>query len=393
MRLEERIRALEAFADLTGPVLSLYVDVNPAKPENAGRAWLKRAKNALKELPDQDREGKRDLPLRERVLELLEQERPAAKTLALFAARDEHGKLLSERLDLQVELPVVDLAHGRVEARWGAPYLTPLFFALNESWRVGILHLEGAHWRLYTYFLGELNEERIFEEIGPGEWSRLNEAATCLAEGMPARLGGTLDKLAPSERLASKMEAWTHRLYQRLAHLLEQAAVRLGFERLILMGEQVQVSHFQGYLSRAWRERLIARLPHPAQPGPKGILERVEPVLEEARVDAELKLLDEIAAQPGLWGVDPVLEALQMGRVEVWVLPWSLELKLWRCPEGVAGSQETARIWCANPEEVALRDEVWRLAQEYGARLEFVRGKAEERVVREFGGMAAWLRF
>jgi len=80
-----------------------------------------------------------------------------------------------------------------------------------------------------------------------------------------------------------------------------------------------------------------------------------------------------------------------MGRVQLWVLPWAMDLKVWRCPQDgfVAASRETAAELCARPEEVALRDHVWTLAGDYGADLEFVRGEAERRLLEEMGGMAA----
>ncbi len=96
-QLEELRQWLEAAHD---NVLSIYADVHPGKPENAGRAWRLRIKNALKELPEiRDRAGRRDEPLYEEVLRLLESERPEARTLALFAHRDSDGRLHIQRLD------------------------------------------------------------------------------------------------------------------------------------------------------------------------------------------------------------------------------------------------------------------------------------------------------
>lgn len=62
---EEIHRIRELIGAKEGPVLSLYVDVNPAKPENAGRAYALRAKDAIKALR---------VPgdLSERVLEVLQ---------------------------------------------------------------------------------------------------------------------------------------------------------------------------------------------------------------------------------------------------------------------------------------------------------------------------------
>ncbi len=284
-----------AFGDSRTPVLSLYADINPARPENAGLAWVGRIKNALKELPE-FREGKRDPSLYEQILALLEQERPSARTLVLFASRDPDGKLVLRRIDLQVELPVVDLAHGRVEARWGEPYLTPLIFAFDEYERAGVVHLSGARWHFYELFLGELREDtEIFANISADEWRELQELADRIENVVAerrARSGGTFDKLSPKEREAAKVSLWMHKLYVRLAHALDKAVDRLGIERLVLMGEAWQVSHFEGYLNRGLRNRIVARVGHPTNfhaPTPQDILERVLPVLEaaERRVGAD----------------------------------------------------------------------------------------------------------
>jgi hypothetical protein len=129
-----------------GPLLSLYADVNPANPDNAGRAWLVRVKNTLKSLS-----LPRDLP--ERVIEALEFERPEARTCALFAGKD-----LLRMYTLGVDLPVVDLAHGRVDARWGEPYIFPLVYMIDEYERYGVVFVGRERWRFYEVFLGEIDE-------------------------------------------------------------------------------------------------------------------------------------------------------------------------------------------------------------------------------------------
>jgi peptide subunit release factor 1 (eRF1) len=79
----------------------------------------------------------------------------------------------------------------------------------------------------------------------------------------------------------------------------------------------------------------------------------------------------------------------------VLVLPWSVEGTIWHCPDDdfFAGTRPTAQSVCAQPVEVPLREHIWQLARDFGARLEFVRGEPEHRLLREFRGMAALLRW
>jgi len=136
----------ETIAPHTSPLLSLYVDVNPSNPDNARRAWLVRAKNTIKSL-----QIPRDIA--NKAIETLEFDRPDARTYALFVAQD-----LVRIYVLQVDLPVVDLAHGRVEARWGEPYVFPLEYVLDEYERSGVVFVDQVKWRLYEVFLGEIEE-------------------------------------------------------------------------------------------------------------------------------------------------------------------------------------------------------------------------------------------
>ncbi len=402
--IETQLQTLRQWSESgEGDVLTIYADVDPARPDNAGRAWLKRVKNALRDLPEmRNRQGKRDQPMYDQVMALLEAERPEARTFALFAHRDQNGQLYAERLDLQIELPFVDVTRGRIEVRYGAPYITPLWVAVNDYERAGILLLIGGRWRFFEIFLGEIREdEETLASIASEDWKALAEASHKVLsewETSAARSGGRFDRLSPRERTAARVETWMHKLYSRLARLLDQAVDRLAIERLVLVGEQWKSSHFETYLSRRLQQRIVARLPLWAeahQSPAMALLGRVEPVLQETERKAELALLQEIREQPGIWGIDPVLAALQLGQVQRWVLPWSLELTVWHCPHDgfVAASRETAAIMCEQPRLVSLREHVLRLAFEYGVKIEFVRGEAEQCLLDEMGGMAALRRW
>ena len=372
----------EQIAPHAAPVLSLYVDVNPAKPENANRAWLVRAKNALRAL---------SLPadLSRNVLELLEQERPHARTLVLFAAED-----VLERYDLQVDLPVVDLAHGRVEARWGEPYVAPLVYALDEFERAGALCLHRSGWRFFEIDLGEIQEiTNLFAEIAQDEWGELEAYIPVLRDNL-LRARAT----SRADRFAQRMQAWVYRFFKRLASIVERVVVQRDIRRLVLLGPAEETKFFEQFLSRDLRRRVVAHvgaLPAP-DASPSQVLERVAPALEAAERAEEQALLDKIRDLPGIWGIDPTLDALQMGQLSVLVAPWNLDVRVWRCPDGwVAETKERARLMCVDgePEKVSLHDIIVDLAMDFGTRLEFVRGEAEERLRREFHGLAGLRRW
>lgn len=380
---KEHVRFIrEHMAPHRAPVLSLYTDVNPAKPENARKGWFIRVKDSLKALA---------IPreLYDRVITLVGEDRPQARTLVLFAAED-----LLERYDLQVDLPVVDLAQGRVEVRWGEPYVAPLLYALDEYERAGVLDIEQTGWRFYEVYLGEIEDATdTFRTVAPEEWNELEKyLPSFYTELLKERVATHPD------RFPQRMEMWAHRFLKRLAHLLERVVVERDIGRLVLMGPEEETRFFEQYLSRNLRQRVVAHVSDIPTPGPSAaqVLEKVAPALEAAERAREQVLLDTVQNEPGVWGLEPTLEALQMGRVSVLVAAWSLEARIWCCPDGwVGGTPERARTFCPaqEPREVALRSVIVDLAENFGTRLEFVRGEAEQRLIEQFGGLAGLLRW
>ena len=211
----------ETIAPHSSPLLSLYVDVNPSNPDNAKRAWLVRAKNTIKSL-----QIPRDIA--DKAIEALEFDRPDARVYALFVAQD-----LVRIYVLQVDLPVVDLAHGRVEARWGEPYVFPLEYVLDEYERYGVVFVDQVKWRLYEVFLGDIEEcTDAFLELGSGGQSRKLEKrpAARVTPGIELRGG------AEGDHFARHIDAVVHRFYKRAAHMLEKLVETSHIEWLILMG-------------------------------------------------------------------------------------------------------------------------------------------------------------
>lgn len=372
----------EQVAPHEGPILSLYADVNPAKPENARGAWLTRIKNTLKdlELPD---------AIREEVLSALGHERrQEARTLALFAGKD-----LFWLYELHCELPIVDPAHGRAEARWGQPYVAPLLYALDEYERAAVLWM-GETWRVYEVFLGEIEEvEASFRAVAPEDWKRLTRYGHAIAETVVEP-----HQYRDRDRFARRMEAWASRFLKRLAHLVEHALVEREISRLVLLGREEATKDFEQYLSRGVRNRVIAHVSDlPSEnASPAMVLQKVAPVLEAAEREQEERLLEAIQAQPGVFGLDDVLGAWQQGLLLAVAAPWNLDARVWRCPHNWVGtSPEAVKALCPGdtPAETPLRDIIADLAADFGTRLEFVRGDAEVRLLRDLGGLAGLMRW
>jgi peptide subunit release factor 1 (eRF1) len=390
---EEVRRIKESLKDLKTPALSLYLDINPAKPDNAGRAYALRAKDAMKALAVPEALG-------EKVLELLQHEVIQAKTLALFADQER-----LELFPLQVELPLVRavktafvdektsrlLTDGAL-AHYGEPFLLPLVYALDEYERYGVIYVDQERWRVFEVFLGEIAEVKdAFLALDTEAWRRLSLDAP----GRRFNLGGIARGGAGQDLFAKRLAAWEERFYKALAHELVRHVEERGFTRLLLMGPEEHTKLFLGYLPKRLKEKVVAELPSLPHPGasPGEVLKRLEPVLEEVERQAERRLLEELEeAYPKAAFGPEVLARVQEGRVELWVLPWHLERELYACDGLYLAEEAQALAYCQNPEKKPLAVVLPELAAGYAARVEFVRGEAERRLL-ERGGMAALLRW
>lgn len=390
---EEIRRIKETLALAEGPILSLYLDINPAKLENANRAYALRAKDAMKALGvPQD--------LEDRVLEVLKNQVLEAKTAVLFAKAG-----LFETLLLQVELPLVSGLKttflGEKESRfltdgalvhYGEPFLLPLIYALDEYERYGVVYLDQERWRVFEIFLGEIQEVGdAFLALDTEAWRRLSLDAP----GRRFNLAGISRGGAGQDLFAKRLAAWEERFYKTLSHGLEKLVEERGFTRLILMGPEEHTRLFLGYLPKRLKDGVVALLPSLPHPGasPGQVLKRLEPVLEEIERKGEAEILKRLeeAYPKAVFGPE-VLERVQEGRVELWVLPWHLDQTTYAC-DGIFFPEEArALAWCQNPEAKPLAVVLPELAAGYAAKLEFLRGEAEKELL-ERGGMAALLRW
>ncbi len=371
------------------PILSLYVDVNPAKPENARKGWLVRAKNTLKEL---------EIPrsVENTVFDVLDKDRPEGKTFVLFAG-EEGKKVWVEDFTLQVELPVVDLAQGRVEAKWGEPYIAPLIYALDEYERYCVVFLNKKRWRLFEVFLGEIEEIMdVFNEISTEDWRRATADSPSLRFTAPkpsaSRAGAAMDKFA------RKINVWIQKFYKNVSRLLEKFVDDHDIGRIILLGTSEETRFFEQYLARSLRDKVVAHLA--SLPSPEAsvgeVAKKVFSEIEKIERQKEVELINEIKEQPGIWGLENVLDALQMGRLYILVVPWNMDVEVWRCADSglIFPDEETAREFCPDEmERVRLRDVIVGVAADYGTRIEFVRGEAEDILQEEMDGIAGLTRW
>lgn len=376
-------RFQDTVAALPRPVLSLYLDVNPASAEANPRAAVVRTRETLREL---------DVPdaVQRQVMTYLDGRTEPARTVALFATATERHVLA-----LQMALPVCDPLTGHMDARWGEPYLLPLDLALDEFPRYGVVYCDAEHWRFFDACLGEFEEVLdAFRAIGAEVSRRYAEAG----QRYPAHAASRAD--AAKDNLHRSVDEWTHRFHRDAARLLQAQVEERNIERLVLFGPNNCTRDFANALPRTLRDRVVATLPSLTSPAasPGEVRKRFEEVAESIEREQEAQLLARIREE-GLTGTARCLEALQENRLYVLAVPWALDTTVYRdAATGYAAATPTAvhrRSTDGAPDvrEVPLHDLLPELAAAYGARLELMRGDNQRRLKDELGGMGGLTRW
>lgn len=370
-------------APQSAPVLSLYLDVNPAKPENGGGAPIIRAKEAIKaaQVP-------KDLAAR--LTHRLEEEygvAPQARTLVVFAGEDPDRLYETYPLQLELELP----GNDGVLARWGEPHVTPLMQAFDDNPRSGIVFVDQERWRYFEVFMGEIEERQdAFLALDTSDWRERGGKST--EPGVPARGGSAEDQYG------KRKDAWTHRFYNQAAELLADTIREGEVEQLVLIGPSQRTQEFLEALPQQVRELVIDQLPQPANPNANAaaILELAQPALERGEEARERRLLERLA-EGGISGVARVLTALQEGRLQILVTTREFDHTVYACSEGgrlTADAAAAERECLEGRYEIgSLRERLPDLAAAYGARLTYLRGGAAAQLSNQHGGIAGIARW
>jgi len=368
-RAQDLRQAITSVASRPGPVLSAYLSVNADIPENQGRTYLVRLRDALNDegVPEE---------LQQRVREYTEDEtHPGARTLAIFA--DEDG--LFEIYRLQVDVPE--------SFRWGDPYVAPLMLVLDEYEPYGAAVLDAERFRYFV--VSPLSSAHGEEEMKANGFSEVD-----VHPSEPYPRGGT-DFDAESRRT----EAHVHSFYKELGELTRDVTFREGVRRLILAGPRERTAEFRRTLPNELQDRVVAE-EHVDLGSPEGeILDRLEAVRERAEHERKKELLDEIR-ESGVRGLDETVVALQEeNRVYHLAALWELEAEIRWCDNDQLAIREITGEECPccgqKTRVRPLTDVLVDLAAARGARLDFVLGEDEntDTLRDEFGGIAGLTRF
>jgi hypothetical protein len=372
-RLEHLLGAID---ELPRPVLTIWVRSDQPGAGGAGEAARVRVRQVVAGLGDEL--GEQLETVREHVLEALGG--PAgAGTSMIFASQLDHDapEVISRHFPLA--LPVGN-RKLRAELRLGEPWLMPLRLAMGESERVGIIDVHEHDVALYETFLGEIEHVMtVAQPAMPGEHER----------------GGSSHDDAEGHRVA-----WRHRFYVEVAEALEPMMAQREMVSMVLIGAPSDRYPFAEAVSRALRDKIFATGPalprHDASPSEilAAVKEQIADHLRERRL-VRIQQLPE----HGVLGLSACLGKLQRGQLERLFVPWNLDAEIYVETEtGYVGATPGQALAHSRSKDgrvrpAPAREELVRLADAYGATVEFTHTGASRSPFEEVQGVAGLLRW
>lgn len=334
------------------PLLSLYLNVNPALRENqattaAWRIWLK---DALREIDRQHDKDETWQALRARVDEFFTTYRPESKGLALF---------FGEVMEQTVELPV-DIEN---RASYGKPSLAPLVWAMDEYEPYLIVRVDHERAHFIVAQLGSVQRtENMKLELRSEDWYDENVIAG-LTSGVASR------PTASRDRFEARVAEHVERFYRDVA-VHTQALCKQHQLRRVIVGGIAESAHALRDL--LGQENVIDILSVSMHDSPAQVLEKALPVAEGYERKLEAELVEEVidlakAGGRGALGRGKVKQAFGEGRVELLIVSFP-------------------------PDDYKDIEELTTKALEANSKIELVHGDAADRLNGE-GGVAARLYY
>lgn len=369
--IQIRLQKLVAFDSEGDLVLSAYLNLTPDR--QIGRTYEVAFNDLVKELREQLDETARAALDREaeRVRGYLEAERPRGMGLALFSCTP-------RGLWEVIFLPVVVAESVHLGQR---PYIGPLLDVLDEFERYAVALVDKERARLFTVYLGEIEEHEQVFDLVPGKhdqggWSQAN--------------------------YQRHHEAHVYWHLKRVAAELSLLLRRRPFDRLVLAGPEEATSELRRILPRALQTRLVGTFPAELFASEREILERTLEIERRVEREAEERLVKELfetaaAGGPAIYGVAPTLEAIWLGRVHKLVVAEGLRLagsECSGCGRLAVDTPESCPACGARPTSLAdvIERAIERTLEEAGG-VEIVHGGPAQRLREEGEGLGALLRF
>ncbi len=356
------------------PTLTVYVDVDQNIQSNRKRGYVVQAEAMLKDLRGRADDGPHLAAACDRAIELIGSLEPQSRT-ALAVVHPATG--LAELHQLQV--PCAVSAHWQRGA-----FLRPVVEAMDEYERYGVVLTDSQRARLFTVFMGEIEEhEDLVSDTSP----------------RTRALGA--DQLRAQKRHDNRHEQEMVAHAKRVVDALADLSLRAPFDRLIVAGPPKAAGQLVRLLPRRLHGKLVEAISLPFTASPQDVLDGILEVQTRMERAQEKALVEGLVAELHDGGkavvqLPSVLDAVNHGRVWTLVYARGFTTAGGECPECGAYVTSTSGpcFYCGGEVTELPRcvDRVGQRVLETGGRVEVVDGPAAG-MLKEHGSIGALLRY
>jgi peptide subunit release factor 1 (eRF1) len=376
-------KLIHSLPRLQPPILSVYLDTNPAEPRNqrrpsGARIWLKSRGQVLAgRIPAEERKQLREQL--KRVDQFLESRPERERGVVIFAGPNAWHVL---RLQVNIE----------DELHWGRPSLTQFLWLLDEHQPCGVTLVDRSGARLFRFWLGEAEELRAIRfDVNTSEWRRKQLVGP--SHGATKKVKG-----AQRDEFQQRLDAQYAKLFRDAAAKIRLWAEKEQLDPIFVAGPNEVAEPLWSELPERFRERAALVKGFPAKISVAELQEKIAPEIEGWKRSRESAQVHELLSQRNgaraAAGIDETLEQLQQGAARQLFVVRGLGGKLKQC-EKCGWTDRSADRVCAScggeRRVVALRAVLPELARKFGVPVEVVAGEAGN-YLRKAGGLAVWLR-
>jgi peptide subunit release factor 1 (eRF1) len=273
------------------------------------------------------------------------------------------------------------------QIRWGREvFVGPLAVAVDEYERVGIVLLDRANLRLFTMFLGEV-EEHIQDKFNHRKVRHIRTVGT--------------DHLASASHVQRKADDQIRLNLRHVAKDMHLMLEQHRLQRIILAGSPEITAELSAILPKRLQSQIIGTVDLAATATREEVQRAAAPLAEKFERDTEEKLVQDLVTSAAkatrvVVGLGHTLFALNQRRVWQLVYAEGFHSPGYEC-QGCAAlfSVETASCsFCGSA--VRSIEDVVECAVDHavrrGARVEVIRSKEAESSLMNAGGIGAFLR-